>query len=300
MTRLPIGLRVLACVIACAALLLVGPGARADDERAEPLDAARVAKDLETARAIRDLAKSGPDEKHPWTLERLLEQLGDHEERQSLDLGYGGRRLDLSRHGGYADAWIETLGFAGRVVALRITFRASERADRELAQHFTEILGKRYRRTDGAFETSWDSSAALVTWRKAVRKALGEPPDAAVPAKFAERMETLLSPWEEHVVGKSFGLRGSEPKAHEAIRTFVEAERFDLVGVALRSVSPEVRIVAAQALIERQSAGAELSLADARAIALLRESDLPVRTCAGCEVSSRPGRDVLNDANRDD
>ena len=76
---------------------------------------------------------------------------------------------------------------------------------------------------------------------------------------------------------------GVPPAGRAQMKQLVDAQRFDLVSAALRSLNPEGRVYAARALLAREKVDPK----DAKAIESLRSLDVELTTSAGCFIGKK-------------
>jgi hypothetical protein len=270
----------LAVAAALGAALLHTP-VSAEDEQPQRIDAATVVRD---ARAL--MAAGG-------TLDAYLEKVGDHHVQADRDAGFGARRLEVARRLHGLAATIRVALHDGKVAATEIELHGTGEGwparRREIVAAGKSTLIEKGRGIWGA----WRRSDRLSAWSGQIAERLGKAPSVEVPTDLREHVDVLLSPTAFYHVGESFGFAGIVPPGRAATTALLDAERHDLLRVALRSPNPEGRVEAARALVIATREGFELDEADRKAIAAVRSDRLPISTCRGCVVSMRTAADVI-------
>jgi hypothetical protein len=133
----------------------------------------------------------------------------------------------------------------------------------------------------------------LKRMQDAVNNELGIYEPGQAPEELKNEYSILISPFTQYPFGHSCSYSGRPPKGRVAIRKLMDGRQIDLIRGSLRSLNPEGRVYAAEALIKLRRSGYSIVENDMEAIKKIRDSELFLSTCYGCKVYKEKARDIL-------
>ena len=236
----------------------------------------------------------------PFTLAALLRELPDPFTRESRELGFDARWVELAFRGGHTTVHMSMLvvppeaGPESVIARIRVEQVIHEP---ELWDEVEPVLGRAWSRgsSSGVLWNVLDTRYGKPSFRverarpelgvalqQRIHAALGGAPASEPPAELAEAYRTLMDPLEVLAVGTSCGFIGSTPRGYAYAGWIRRAGRFDLLRSILRGPNPEARVFAASALIAEDA----LDAAEAAVIGTLARLPVQITMCSGC-VGSR-------------
>jgi hypothetical protein len=247
----------------------------------EPAHPEWLKADLERIRQFTDVMKT-----KDLDVETLIAKFGATAFDKDHDAGFGVRRVKLQAYGGYATIWIDVLAESGagdkksRVAELRAQQYGSGPDWKLIQPTLAKAWGECAQPIENGFEFVFRDQSLAADLRRRTADALGGAARIEVPKELTAAFDLLTSPFEEVVIGTSYGEDGAVPPGRKEIEQLVKAERWDLVQSVLRGINPEGRLYAAWVL--RRRANTPLNAGDARAIATLLALPGRVHTTHGC------------------
>jgi hypothetical protein len=205
----------------------------------------------------------------------------------SRSMGFGTAVTRGFVAGRLGNAIFAVVGHEGVVVQAEIKVILHASTPRSVSTWTASALGSDFDAKDErSLVYQWTDPEGVARMDDARARALGGAPTAVdVPAELADAYAHLISRFGGEV-GSACGAAGSPTETH---RAFVQIDRSDDLGLMraiLRGPSPEGRIYAAKALLRRTAEGTlALTPEDEAAIAVIRDLDVPIRSCAGCAAN---------------
>jgi len=259
-----------------------------------------LARDREYASKLRTALESR--ELLATTLRETLDL--ESEARDDVDLGFGARLSQARGRAGTGSLHVRIVvaddGPCDWVVEAQVAFGSGMVVEGVHARDAFKdtvraIFSTPVDERESGFAFDWRDDVRRNALMDRLRDALEgptvvEPSDASNGLRQA--VQLLSSPLraDASVFGVECGFVSTKLAERQAIEEIVAAGRWDLVRGILRSLNPEGRTYAAQALIESDQA----SPADSRAIRRLCSSDLPIRICGGgCVIERSTMANVL-------
>lgn len=210
------------------------------------------------------------------------------------DLGFGGRHVERLLIGGYTRWQVNLLAFDDQPINLTVHCEVSGEAAEALASALVHLWkGEVQQRGPTSFVSTYDDEVRFAAFRHRVAAELGATEPIAVPDNLAPAYDLLTSLDSRLHVGTVCYVDARKPDGRVAIETLQAAGRLDLIRNVLRSLNPEGRIYAAQALLALSEQGTPLNDADVAAIATLCAQPTPIIVCMGCTVFAQNASALL-------
>jgi len=277
MNRFLMAIAILATVAACLA-------PQADAGNNEPVNPDWLKMDLAIANRLKDRLPPSA-----VSAAEFLKSLGA-EDMAVIDLGFGNERYEGTIGGGYTSFNIKVLSRGRGMAAVRVNmygFADTPEAEKALR----ELLGSMAAPYEYGLRYEYRDAARLRDMRMAVQKSLGryERPE---PGEQSGAYVLLADPFATNDVGDKCYYAGVVPDGRKAMDSLKAAGRWDLVRGALRSMSPEGRVYAALALLERKGA-VDIPKADHDAIKVISGLKIDISVCNGCIVHREKASAIL-------
>lgn len=217
------------------------------------------------------------------------------ERSRCRDLGFGAQSCTIHRSGGYADFDIAFALIGEEVIARQLVISVSGESANAVLPVLEVAFFPNLPLTRQGSKLLWRSPSApsTVPGRGIGMEALGRAPSAKVDAGLENHFLMLMDPLARLVFGEVCYESADPPPGRNEIAALQKAGRYDLVSVVLRSLNPEARIYAAEALLKHQAEGGQVSDDDMQAIDVIRGMDLQIRRCRECIVSRAQARELL-------
>jgi hypothetical protein len=256
-------------------------------EQESPLHADWMEKDLKNIEYIRQHIP--PKSQQASELVSLLDYSKSYERK---DLGYGNESFLIRRPGGYTSCYIKLLSHKDALAALQIDcLYSGERAD--IQKLIREAWGSDVDQMKDGIRYEFVNHETMKRMQDAVTQELGIHKPSAIPEEYKEAYLILTDPFEQYDFGESCYYAGKPPAGRVAIRNLVDGRQIDLIRAALRSLNPEGRVYAAEVLINVRKAGQSIGDDDLTAIRKIRESEVLLSACYGCEIVKEKAKDLL-------
>jgi len=232
------------------------------------------------------------------TVADLLKRLAPDRTDEDREIGFGARRLRLSIDGDATTTVVTVLAWHDRVGSIEVRCNTD---DTELRDRIAAAYKGRGTAPDAEGLTVMAGAPADPKgFRDERAKVLGGPLAIEPAPEVASAYLLLWSPFSDLVYGKMYGEDGAPPKGREALeKLLAHKQGVTLLQDILRGPNPEGRLYAAEGLIRLQKKGTALDDQAKKDIEWVREADLKVQVCRGCEMTreraATPLKEMLED-----
>jgi len=251
----------------------------------EKLNRKWVAKDIEAVRLISQIM---PIENR--SIEIIKTILGRNTGVDEQDLGFGAKRVSLSKGNGYTSFGVDVFTFNGTTgyygIGVLGDLKKNPGLRKQIIRIWKQSGGPEFSETDYGLASRKKIDSVFQSYQRAVGAALGELSQAEIHAELKEHYEYLISPLDNSTIGVGgCGYGGVLPRGRIAIDALVDAGRIDLIENVLRGYNPGGRVYAALALLTMEKEGRALSASAQDTLDKLLNLPIKVSTCSGCLVS---------------
>lgn len=264
----------------------------AQDEE-DKLETAWLAKDVQAIDQI--LPKLKREELQTLSgLETIFgRELSDWE-----DLGFGACTFRFSRAEGYTTFIVSGFAFDGMIGYYTIQVESSFSWPK-IRNHIIEAWNRnsefQFKENDSGITYKEDYPNVITAYKAIVASELGEIKEVTVPSKLRVEYDYLISLGNSSVVSKvPCDVAGVIPYGKGAIDKLVRSRRVDLIENILRGYDPGGRVYALLALLELKRRGIKISAQARLAMDVIRNLDLQIETCSGCEHSQKQAKEIIS------
>lgn len=212
--------------------------------------------------------------------------------RENRDIGYGARRVFMQNRG----YWITAVNFENRIIAINVNCNGSS-PDAPAAVSVKQAIlnaGLPAAKDDLCYYNFVDDEGSA-RLQSAIIAKLGEKNEERTATDdVARAYRTLMSPLERLTFGSQCWEGAEKPHGRREMEKLLEAKRIDLLRSALRSINPEGRVYAAEALSTlAKRSGKPLEPTDKAAIDEIRRSPVLIQACSGCMPENKTADELL-------
>ena len=266
-------------------LLLFSPHTGNAEKNQDPLNSEWVQKDREVMQHLR---KNLPPQSSKASL--LVDILNEGNDAERRDIGFGNERYDFRQGGGYVSCSLSVLSHKDIIAAVRVDC-SDDHPDIQIIM--MGVWGSDGIKMSYGLRYEFVQDDILKQMKDAVKNELGKVEPGSIAEEFEDEYSLLMDPFPEYDFGRRCYYSGKPPQGRVAIRTLIEGGQIDLIRSSLRSLNPEGRAYAAEALIKLRRAGYSVIDNDLDAIKKVRNSEILLSTCYGCIVQREKARDIL-------
>ena len=251
----------------------------------EPLNSEWIQKDI----AIMNYLRKNLPPQLPKAL-LLVSILNEGSKTDPRDIGFGNERYNFTHGGGYVSCSIAVLAHKDIIAAVRVDCIDEHPAVQKIMM---EVWGDNGIKKSYGLRYEFVCDDILKRMQDTVNNELGIFEPGKTPEEFKNEYSILIDPFTQYRFGHSCSYSGRPPKGRVAIRKLMDGQQIDLIRRSLRSLNPEGRVYAAEALIKLRRSGYSIVENDMEAIKKIRDSELFLSTCYGCKVYKEKARDIL-------
>lgn len=213
-------------------------------------------------------------------------------EAETHDAGFGAKRVEVTLNGGYATVWIRFVRVGDRIGPGVIQCSGDPNAWPLLRDQLLPLWKPASPlELAHAFHVQFGTHKNLEAADAERVKALGAPSGATPPGDLDEAIRILTSPLQELTYGLSYAYGGGPPPGRPETEQILRHDKaLTVLADVLRGPNPEGRVYAAEALTRLEKQGATLPEDVKKALALVRDSELPVMVCYGCLTGREPAK----------
>ena len=266
-----------------------------DLEIEEPINPEWLRLDIDVAGELKPLLYS-LGKKTPRA-SAFVKDLNSQEIPEARDMGFGNKKYLLTRAGGYVSCRITVLSHDDRLAAVRSDCTTGSDWPR-IKQTILEGWGKSVKPIEDGLRYEYSNGVVQVKMQQSVTDALGPLNPYAtdeVEGPYREHYSTLADPFAGYDVGERCYYAGIEPEGRASIDSLVAGDQINLIRSVLRSINPEARVYAIEALRTLEKKGYKITEVDKLAIEKVRSLGIPISACYGCEVVRRPAEAILSE-----